>query len=174
MSSFYQREELIVENLQAVIGQQYEHEVAECDYLIRGIDHTQKKTINQYSIISDLGEGSFGKVQKVHVNETHEDFAMKVYSKQVLQSKKDTMVKDETTGRMVYKNYLEEIKKEIAVMKRLNSTNLVKLHEVIDSPNEDKLILIIDFCAKGEILDWSAEANRFTPCLKDQSEFTEA
>lgn len=45
----------------------------------------------------------------VHVNETHEDFAMKVFSKQILLSKKDAMVKDPTTGKLKHKNYLEEI-----------------------------------------------------------------
>ena len=92
---------------------------------------------------------------------------MKVYSKQVLSSKKDTMIRDEKTGRMVYKNYLDDIYKEIAIMKRLNSTNIVKLHEVIDPTDQDKLILLIDFCAKGEILDWNSETNLFSPCLKD-------
>lgn len=163
----------MIAKLQAEIGQQYEHEVVECDYFVRGKDHLNHKTINQYSIVGNLGEGAFGMVQKVHVNETHEDFAMKVYSKQVLTSKKDTMVKDASTGRMVYKNYLDDIKKEIQIMKRLNSTNIVRLNEVIQSENEDKLILIIDFCAKGEILDWDETNNRFTPCLKDQDEFTE-
>ena len=107
------------------------------------------------------------------MNETHEDLAMKVYSKQILTSKRDTMVKDETTGRLKPKNYLEEIKKEIEIMKHLNATNLVRLKEVINSENEDKLILIIDFCAKGEILNYDENLSKFTPCLKDQEEFTE-
>ena len=94
--------------------------------------------------------------------------AMKIYSKSILSSKKDTMVKDETSGRMVYKNYLNEIRKEIDIMKRLNSTNVVRLQEVIDSNDEDKLILIIDFCAKGEILNWDSELASFTTCLEDQ------
>ena len=77
------------------------------------------------------------------------------------------MVKDEATGKLKPKNYLEEIKKEIEIMKRLNATNVVRLKEVIDSENEDKLILIIDYCAKGEILNWDESTNRFTPCLAD-------
>ena len=69
----------------------------------------------------------------MHVNETHEDFAMKVFSKQILLSKKDAMVKDPTTGKLKHKNYLEEIQKEIEIMKQLNATNVVRLKEVIDN-----------------------------------------
>ena len=144
-----------------------------CDYFIRGKDHLNQKTINQYSIVRELGQGSFGTVYLVHVNETHEDFAMKVFSKQILLSKKDAMVKDAATGRLKHKNYLEEIKKEIEIMKQLNATNVVRLKEVIDNENEDKLILILDFCAKGEILRWDEDDNRFTPCFKDQEFFEE-
>ena len=66
-------------------------------------------------------------VYKVHVNETHEDFAMKVYSKQAISSMRDTLVKDLTTGKMKVKNYLDDIKREIQIMKRLSSLNVVRL-----------------------------------------------
>lgn len=82
------------------------------------------------------------------------------------------MIKDEETGKLKPKNYLEEIKKEIEIMKRLNATNVVRLQEVIES--EDKLILVIDFCAKGEIMNWKEEENCFTPCLPDQESLTES
>ena len=174
-SSFYQRNNPtnLVANLQAEIEEQYNHEVTMCDYFIRGKDHLDQKTINQYSIVKELGQGSFGTVYRVHVNETHEDFAMKVFSKQILLSKKDAMVKDAETGRLKHKNYLEEIRKEIEIMKQLNATNVVRLKEVIDNENEDKLILILDFCAKGEILGWDEGTNKFTPCFRDQEFFEE-
>lgn len=144
------------------------------DYLIRGKDHLDQKTINQYSIVRELGEGAFGKVYLVHVNETHEDFAMKVYSKMILSSKKDTMVKDAKTGKMVYKNYLKETRKEIEIMQRLNSSSVVRLQEVIDPEEQDPLILVIDFCAKGEILRYDEKLDRFTPCLEDSDIYSES
>jgi len=110
----------------------------------------------------------------VHVNETHEDFAMKVYSKQIMASKHDTLVKDPATGKLKPKNYLEDIKREIEIMKKLNSTSVVRLQEVIDAENDDKLILVIDFCAKGEVLNWDENLNRFYPCLEMQDQFEEA
>ncbi len=60
------------------------HKVVETSRIIRGIDcnvsqnnHDWLKgyhTINQYSIIKDLGAGAFGEVKLVHKNETLEKF----------------------------------------------------------------------------------------------------
>ena len=127
-SSFYQRNtnEDVVNKLFNEIGRQIEHEVDVCEYMIRGKDHLGQKTINQYSIVKELGAGAFGTVYLVHTNETHEDFAMKVYSKQVMGSKKET-IRDETTGKLKVKDYLEDTRKEIEIMKRLNSMNVVRL-----------------------------------------------
>lgn len=86
----------------------------------------------------------------------------------------DTLVKDLTTGKMKVKNYLDDIKREIEIMKRLNSVNVVRLHEVIDAANDDKLILVIDFCAKGELLRWNEKTGRFSPCFEQQDQFEEA
>ena len=58
-------------------------------------------------------------------------------------------------------------------MKQLNATNVVRLKEVIDNENEDKLILVLDFCAKGEILRWDEDVNLFTPAFRDQEFFEE-
>ncbi len=121
-SSYYQRDNTaaLVQNLHDEIAKNLSHTVTLCDYYMRGVDHNGLKTINQYSIIRELGEGAFGKVYLVHVNETHEDLAMKVYSKTILASKKDQMVKDPETGKLKHKNYLMEIKKEIEIMQRLS------------------------------------------------------
>lgn len=40
---------------------------------------------------------------------------------------------------------------EIAVMKKCNHENLVKLHEVIDDPDKKKMYLIIDFMNLGSL-----------------------
>jgi hypothetical protein len=56
--------------------------------------------------------------------------------------------------------------KEIAIMKKLQHPNLIRLHEVIDDDENDKLylsksliliiiFLVLDFAEKGEILLWN-------------------
>jgi serine/threonine protein kinase len=40
-----------------------------------------------------------------------------------------------------YKDALEDVKREIAIMKKLNHPNVIKLHEVIENPEIDKLYM---------------------------------
>ena len=43
------------------------------------------------------------------------------------------------------------LEQEIAILKKLDHPNTVKLIEVIDDPHEDKLYMIIEFMEKGSI-----------------------
>ena len=67
------------------------------------------------------------------------------------------MIKDEHTGKMVKKNWLDEVYKEIQIMEKLENECLVRLHEVIDEEGNDKLIMALDYCQKGEIMSWNEE-----------------
>ena len=49
-------------------------------------------------------------------------------------------------------NPLYLIKEEIAIMKKLNHSNLVSLFEVLDDPNEDSLYMVLEMCKKGVIM----------------------
>lgn len=49
-------------------------------------------------------------------------------------------------------NPLYLIKEEIAIMKKLNHTNLVSLIEVLDDPNEDSLYMVLEMCKKGVVM----------------------
>ena len=82
------------------------------------------------------------------------------------------MITDKNTGRLVPKNYLDDIYKEIEIMKRLNHTNVVRLNEVIE--HEDKLILVVDYCAKGEILNWDESFNKFSAFHGSSEPFEES
>ena len=42
---------------------------------------------------------------------------------------------------MGFKSALDDVKKEIAIMKKLNHENVVKLYEVIENPLNDKIYL---------------------------------
>ena len=44
------------------------------------------------------------------------------------------------------------LEKEIAIMKKLNHPNIIKLYEVIDDPTNDKLYLVMDYMKKGSVL----------------------
>ena len=42
---------------------------------------------------------------------------------------------------MKYKDALDSVKNEIAIMKKLSHTNVIKLYEVIENSNNDKIYM---------------------------------
>lgn len=55
----------------------------------------------------------------------------------------------------------QKIQKEVAIMKKLSHSHLVKLHEVIDSPADDKMFLVLDLIRGGQVMDWDDNAFRY-------------
>mmetsp|Transcript_15108 Transcript_15108/g.27708 ORF Transcript_15108/g.27708 Transcript_15108/m.27708 type:complete len:366 (-) Transcript_15108:163-1260(-) len=119
--------------------------------------HTGRTKINQYTILHKLGRGSFAKVKLA----TYDDrkFAIKIFQKSALLKKRDYITDEE--GNMVLHNALQDVQKEIAVMKKLTHCNVVKLHEVINDDKNDRMYLILDYCGKGPILDWNEDDEIF-------------
>eukprot|EP01060_Flectonema_neradi_P011293 TRINITY_DN18394_c0_g1_i1.p1 TRINITY_DN18394_c0_g1~~TRINITY_DN18394_c0_g1_i1.p1 ORF type:complete len:410 (+),score=63.86 TRINITY_DN18394_c0_g1_i1:114-1343(+) len=98
-----------------------------------GEDGEGNKTVNQYSILEQLGEGSYSKVKLVLDNESGAMRAMKVMRKKRLHRKKS----------------LENVKVEMSQLKRLDHENIVALHEIIDDSQDDRLCLIMEYLPKG-------------------------
>ena len=98
-----------------------------------GEDEDGNKTVNQYSILQQLGEGSYSKVKLVLDNESGALRAMKVMRKQRLHRKRS----------------LENVKMEMSQLKRLDHENIVALHEIIDDSEDDRLCLIMEYLPRG-------------------------
>jgi [calcium/calmodulin-dependent protein kinase] kinase len=120
-------------------------------------DQIGRTKINQYTIVRKLGEGSFAKVKLAEY--AGQPYAIKIFKKSVLLKKRDFITDEE--GNMVMHNALQDVQKEVAVMKKLTHCNVVKLHEVIDDDRNDRMYLVIDYCAKGPILDWDEDEEAF-------------
>ena len=76
--------------------------------------------------------------------------AVKLIQKSVLKQMK-TMTRD-AGNRVTVRTAFDNIEKEIAMMKRLQHPNLVRLFEVIDSVESDKLYMVLEYVSLGEIL----------------------
>lgn len=48
-------------------------------------------------------------------------------------------------------------------MKQLNNPHVIRLHEVIDDPNNEKLYLVMPVAELGECMSWDPEKGRFVP-----------
>eukprot|EP00759_Apiculatamorpha_spiralis_P046331 PhF_6_TR42779/c1_g1_i1/m.64720 len=94
------------------------------------------KSIGKYRLTTLLGKGTYGDVRLAEHNETKQPYACKCISK-------DMLAKNEATRRQLYR--------EIAIMKSLQHENVVKLYDVLQTPNN--IYLIVELVKGGELLD---------------------
>lgn len=109
----------------------------------------KRKMLNTYEIISDLGSGRHGKVKLAYDSAKGEKVAIKVLDRN---GKGRIGQLDET----LQSENEYRIRKEVAIMKKCNHDNVVKLREVIDDPRLRKVYLVLEYLEKGEI-DWQIE-----------------
>ena len=46
-------------------------------------------------------------------------------------------------------------------MKKLQHIHLTRLHEVIDSPEDDKMFLVLEFVPNGQVMDWEPQSSTY-------------
>eukprot|EP00210_Caulerpa_lentillifera_P008608 g8212.t1 len=102
--------------------------------------------VNQYLIVRDIGDGSFGKVKMVLNTEDNCLYALKLVNKHqgkrgLLRGRGEKHEKSDNT-----------LLHEINVMKSLRHPNVVRLYEVIDDPASEKLLMIMEYVDGGEIM----------------------
>jgi serine/threonine protein kinase len=52
----------------------------------------------------------------------------------------------------VSQDYSDQIKREIAILKKVNHPSIVKLRQVVDAPTSDKIFLVLEYMEGGEII----------------------
>jgi len=104
-----------------------------------------KMMLNQYMVMKTLGKGSFGTVRLCFNLNDKKLYAIKTLNKKQL---------TRTRGLKKQRNAdpLDDLKREIAVMKKLKHPNLVKLYEVIDDPVSTKLLMVMEHVQGGPIM----------------------
>ncbi len=95
----------------------------------------ERYTVNQYSLLKGIGEGSFASVKLCQKNQNFEKFALKVIKRPPLKAKASPAFLDAM--------------REIDILKQLTHQNIIRLHEVIDDQNDDKLYMVLEYAAKG-------------------------
>jgi [calcium/calmodulin-dependent protein kinase] kinase len=79
--------------------------------------------------------------------------AVKIFQKSILKRKR-TLARDQKTHRVKVHTALDQVEREIALMKKLSHPNLVAFYDVIDSPESDIIYMAIEYMPLGEILTY--------------------
>ena len=108
---------------------------------------------NQYLVVKFLGKGACGKVYLVMDTLDNTLYALKITQKSDF-SKKGKESKD---GRPA-KNPLEDLRAEVAIMGRVAHPNMVCLKEVVDDPQRNKVLIVMNYAEGGPILPRKAIA----------------
>lgn len=112
--------------------------------LKRYIDEDGYKWINDYILLKTIGRGTYGKVKLGLHSKDGTRVAVKICNKFLLSKKKK--------GGLGSASLLEDVRREIAIMKNLDHPNVVRLYEVIDDPTNDKLYLVIEYVPGGALM----------------------
>uniref|UniRef100_A0ACD5VI33 Uncharacterized protein n=1 Tax=Avena sativa TaxID=4498 RepID=A0ACD5VI33_AVESA len=93
------------------------------------------RRVGKYEVGRTIGEGTFAKVKFAQNTETGESVAMKVLDR----------------SSILKHNMVDQIKREISIMKLVRHPNVVRLHEVLAS--RKKIFIILEFITGGELFD---------------------
>lgn len=104
--------------------------------------------LNQYKLMDQIGQGSYGLVKLAYSEEDSTHYAMKILSKRRLLRQVGLMKR----GPKKSTSPLDRVYREIAVLKKLDHPNVVKLVEVLDDPVEDSLYMVFELVKQGEVL----------------------
>uniref|UniRef100_A0A8D2N716 calcium/calmodulin-dependent protein kinase n=1 Tax=Zonotrichia albicollis TaxID=44394 RepID=A0A8D2N716_ZONAL len=100
--------------------------------------------LNQYKLKDEIGKGSYGVVKLAYNEDDNTYYAMKVLSKKKLMRQAGFPRKWQEAapeGCLQPRGPIEQVYQEIAILKKLDHPNVVKLVEVLDDPSEDHLYM---------------------------------
>ncbi|NXW42159.1 KKCC1 kinase, partial [Nyctiprogne leucopyga] len=116
--------------------------------------------LNQYKLQSEIGKGSYGVVKLAYNENDDKYYAMKVLSKKKLLKQygfprrpPPRVSKASAGGQPKPMAPLDRVYQEIAILKKLDHINIVKLVEVLDDPAEDNLYMVFDLLRKGPVME---------------------
>ncbi|XP_063059612.1 calcium/calmodulin-dependent protein kinase kinase 1 isoform X2 [Engraulis encrasicolus] len=116
--------------------------------------------LNQYKLQSEIGKGSYGVVKLAYNEDDDKYYAMKVVSKKKLMKQCGFPRRPPPRGPKAALGEqpkvlgpLERVYQEIAILKKLDHLNIVKLIEVLDDPTEDNLHMVFELMQKGPVME---------------------
>lgn len=75
--------------------------------------------------------------------------------------KKIRVFKKNEEGKVIVKDGMDFIKQEIEIMKNLNHPYIVDLFEVIDDPDGNFVIFVMEYLRNGQLIEWNEDSESF-------------
>ena len=133
--------------------------------------------LNDYVVVDTLGRGSHGKV-KLCLNVIDNTlYAIKIVETTVMKNHEKSSRLGRAGGRLktaqssTSVNSMASIdiqlEQEAEVMKSLDHPNLVRLYEVIRSGSSGKILMVMEYCEAGPLID---QQGKFSHCQEDMPE----
>ncbi|KAM4565864.1 calcium/calmodulin-dependent protein kinase kinase 1b [Odontesthes bonariensis] len=130
--------------------------------------------LNQYKLKKEIGKGSYGVVKLAYNEDSEQYYAMKVVSKKRLMRQFGFLRRLPPPGSNTQQDLitkpmlpLERAYREIAILKKLDHHNVVRLVEVLDDPNEDGLHMAFELMTKGAVMEVPTDE----PLTEEQARF---
>ncbi|XP_077350366.1 calcium/calmodulin-dependent protein kinase kinase 1b isoform X2 [Festucalex cinctus] len=126
--------------------------------------------LNQYKLKKEIGKGSYGVVKLAYNEDSEQYYAMKVVSKKKLMKQFGFLRRATPSQHEAFPKSslaLEKIYREIAILKKLDHPNVVKLVEVLDDPDEDGLHMAFELMTKGPVMEVPTDE----PLMEEQARF---
>ncbi|KAJ3206649.1 hypothetical protein HDU83_000385 [Entophlyctis luteolus] len=137
--------------------------------LVKTLTDDGTKTINQYTILREIGRGVHGKVKLAVDAQDGTLWAIKIVEKRAKKRMQTRLAFSQRVALAAASGssaangnsvrdalndiQLDKVMKEIAILKKINHKNIVALREVIDDPAVDKIYIVLEFMAGGEV-EW--------------------
>ncbi|EGB10262.1 hypothetical protein AURANDRAFT_23116, partial [Aureococcus anophagefferens] len=107
--------------------------------------------VNNYILLEAVGTGSYAEVRLAKEKRTDALYAVKVINKDVLR-RKLTHPSAALAGNGASDTMLDDVKREIAIMKKLSHPHVLRLFEVMDDPKVNKLYLVLEYMKRGDLM----------------------
>ncbi|XP_032809466.2 calcium/calmodulin-dependent protein kinase kinase 1-like isoform X1 [Petromyzon marinus] len=135
--------------------------------------------LNQYKVLGEIGKGSYGVVRLAYNQEDNVHYAMKVMSKKRLVKQAGFPRRPPPRGgaagaaataaaaaaATAVRSPLDRVYQEIAILRKLDHPNVVRLVEVMDDAGEDNLYMVFELVRRGPVMEVPSEC----PFSEEQS-----
>lgn len=103
--------------------------------------------INGYKLLQVLGSGAYGVVRHATTRDAN-DYAVKCVSRSKY-LRREGGFRQSCTGKV---DPLQCVKQELAILRKVDHPNIVRMHDAIDDPGHDTVFMVLELIAKGPVM----------------------